>query len=84
MTLTPGVYAPQAKIFDNKFSLFEDRCPKFDRLENFNSMAYLGLWYQQYRDIRDPFQTGECGTTVYSPPGADGKLIVESTEYRLQ
>lgn len=62
--------------------MFTDRCPKFERLQNFDADRYLGTWYQAYRDRRDPFQTGECGCTKYTA-SADGTIKIESTEWRL-
>lgn len=51
--------------------------PKFDR------EAYAGNWYQAFRDKRDPFQTGELGTSQYSI-NPDGTVAIKSTEWRLK
>mmetsp|Transcript_14720 Transcript_14720/g.25044 ORF Transcript_14720/g.25044 Transcript_14720/m.25044 type:complete len:155 (+) Transcript_14720:391-855(+) len=74
--------ANQAQIFQQKSKQMEGKCPKFERVQNFDSQAYLGRWYQAYRDKRDIFQNGECGITDYSLM-EDGKIRVESTEWRL-
>ena len=55
-------------------------CQEPDVVQNFDMDAYLGRWYEIYRDIDDTFEYGVCATANYSLR-ADGDIRVRNNEF---
>ena len=55
-------------------------CPKVNTVQNFDSDAYLGTWYEAYRSVKCPFESGECVTADYSVAEDEGFLDVYNSQ----
>lgn len=55
-------------------------CPTPVLQENFDPPKYMGLWYQQMRDKKSPFEDYECATTQYAL-NEDGSVSVLNAQY---
>lgn len=55
--------------------------PSPDVIKNFDLLKYMGLWYEQIRDVDVPFQKGECTTAVYTLNAAAGTVEVLNSEW---
>lgn len=69
----------QVKRFFSMKKEEEGGCPETVRQQEFNQEAFLGTWYETYRDGRIPFQSGDCGTAVYTERD-DGLIQVTNSE----
>ena len=47
---------------------------------NFDASRYLGVWFQQARDINAPFENGNCAQTRYSMMN-NGSLAVTNSQF---
>ena len=42
-------------------------CPQTSLQQNFDQSQYIGRWYEQFRDIAIPYESGECVQAHYTP-----------------
>lgn len=55
-------------------------CQEPDVVQNFDTDAYLGLWYEIYRDEAIRYEHGTCTTASYAK-NDDGSLKVLNNDY---
>lgn len=52
-------------------------------VSDFNLQDYIGVWYENMRDVEVPFQKGECVTATYEF-NEDGTIRVNNYQYDLE
>ena len=55
-------------------------CARPELVQDFDSDAYLGIWYELRRDLSNPYESGECVTAQYSL-NDDGSVKVDNNQY---
>ena len=61
----------------------EGKCDNPNLQQNFNASAYMGKWYEMYRDEESPFQKDqECVTAEYTL-NPDMTITVHNSGYLL-